>query len=334
MLLIDNRSQTDPAMNLALEDYLVRRFRGGETVLCLYVNDASVVIGRNQLPFAEARLQEVERRRIRIVRRLSGGGAVYHDPGNLNFSIIQTRGALPWPSPAEVLRPVRDWLGAMGVPAHLNDRHDILVDGRKVTGAAQYRTKDKCLTHGTLLVSADLEALQRVLGSDGEVASYRGRRSVPSPVTNLTQYHPALTIAEARTALMDVFAAALGKATSLSLAPGDWEVIGEMAHSKYRSWEWTVGRSPEFQLRRRAAFPWGWCEALFKIQRGVIVSLDFRLSDAAPASLFSLAATLEGRRYHPADVASGVRAAAEERDLPALAGAVSNWLCAPFAWWR
>jgi lipoate-protein ligase A len=332
MQKIDNLSYSDPAVNLALEEFLMGRFRGGETVLLFYINDPAVVIGRNQVPYVEVNLQQVQRRQVAVVRRISGGGAVYHGPGNLNFSLIQAHGAEPFLSPGDAVRPVLNGLKAMGLPARLNARHDILLDGRKVTGTAQYRAQGKCLTHGTLLVSADLGRLQRMLTCDSDVPFFRGRGSVRSPVTNLRNFRPGLTIAKVRAALIQSFAVLHGRVTSVALSPTDWSAIRNLAQTKYRSWDWAVGRSPEFSIRRRAHLPWGWCEALIRIRRGIVVQLDLTAPDTAPPALAKLATNLEGCRYHPEAVAEAVQGVGlAQEEMP---GAVADWLCSSLRWWR
>jgi len=333
MQLIDNRFYRDPALNLALEEFLMGRFEGGETILLFYINDPAVVIGRNQIPYVEVNMQQV-RRQVMVVRRISGGGAVYHGPGNLNFSLIEARGAAPFPSPGDAVRPVRDALQAMGLPVRLNARHDILLDGMKVTGTAQYRAQGKCLTHGTLLVSADLDRLQRMLTSDSDVPFFQGRGSVRSPVTNLIRYRPALTIATVRAALIQSFAASHGSVSPVALTPADWSEIRRMARSKYRSWEWAIGRSPEFSIRRRARLAWGWCEALLRIRRGIVTQLDVTAPVAAPPALAMLAASLKGCRYHPDDVAEAVQAVGLGPEVAGMSCPVADWLCASFYWWR
>ena len=334
MLLIDNCSRKDPAMNLALEEFLVRRFQGAEAALLFYVNEASVVIGRNQIPCVEIDLQEAQSRHIKVVRRMSGGGAVYHDGGNLNFSLIQSRNDRPFPSPTEVLEPVLEVLQAMGLAATLNDRHDIMMDDKKVTGTAQYRTQRTCLTHGTLLISADLEVLQRILASDSNVTFYRGRRSIHSTVANLAHYRSGLTPAELREALLHTFAVHYGELRPTSLLPDDWAVIGEMAQDKYGSWGWTFGHAPEFHLRRVADLPWGRCEAVLRIQRGLIVRIDLRLPAGAPPRLTQLPEALEGHRYRPDSLAAAATSAGWDRFLPGLSNTVSRWLCPSFFGWH
>jgi lipoate-protein ligase A len=334
MHMIDNQSYRDPALNLALEEFLMGRFRGGETVLLFYINDPAVVIGRNQIPYVEVNLQQAQQQQVAVVRRISGGGAVYHGPGNLNFSLIQARGAEPFPSPGDAVRPVLASLKALGLPACLNARHDILLDGMKVTGTAQYRAQGKCLTHGTLLVSADLGRLQRLLTCDSDVPFFRGRGSVRSPVTNLTNFRPGLTTAEVRAALIQSFAAFHGRATSVALSPADWSAIRNLAQVKYRSWDWAVGRSPEFSIFRRARLSWGWCDALIRIRRGIVTQLDLTAPDTAPPVLAKLATNLVGCRYHPDAVAQAVQAVGLAQEVLAMSDPVANWLCASFCWWR
>ena len=326
MQLIDNRSCSDPAINMALEEYLVRHYQGAATVLLLYANEAAVVIGRNQVPYAEISLQEVVRRGIRVVRRLSGGGAVYHDQGNLNFSLIQSHDPGALISPAEVLQPVVQGLNGMGLPVYLNARHDIMADGKKVTGVAQYRTRGKCLTHGTLLVSADLEALRRTLAVDTDIPFSRGRLSVRSPVVNLCRYLPTLEMARVRERLIQSLAKRYGPAAPQALDPDAWDRVRAEAQAKYRSWEWTMGRSPEFQLRRSADFVWGRCEAVMHIQRGIVNRIDMRLPEDAPARLNTLAAALEGCRYHPADVTAVLREVGREREDAVFVDHMAAWL--------
>jgi lipoate-protein ligase A len=326
MRLIDNQFCADPAMNLALEEYLVRHCQDSAAVLLLYANDPSVVIGRNQVPHAEISMREVARRGIRVLRRLSGGGAVYHDRGNLNFSLIQTHDPDVIISPAEVLLPVVQGLSGMGVPAYLNTRHDIMVDGKKVTGAAQYRTRGRCLTHGTLLVSTDLEALRCALDVDTDISFSRGRPSVRSRVTNISRYLPALEMAGMRDALIQSFAVRYGPAVPLALDPDAWDWVRGKAHAQYRSWEWAMGRTPEFRMRRSVVSPWGRCEAVIHIQRGIVNRIDLRLPQDAPAVMNRLADALEGCRYHPEDVAAVVRAVGGASEAPAIADFMVDWL--------
>lgn len=331
MQLIDNQAYRDPAVNLALEEFLVQRFTVDEAILLFYINDPTVVIGRNQIPFVEVNLQKMWRQKAAVVRRISGGGAVYHGPGNLNFCLIKSRGKAPYPSPGDALRPVLSGLGALGLAARLNERHAILVDGKKITGSAQFRARRKCLTHGTLLVSADLEELQTMLAPDSEVAFFHGTRSVRDPVTNLNRYRPQLTMDALRNTLRQSFADVHGPIRKVALAPEDWAAIHHRAHAKYRSWDWNVGRSPLFTIRRRARLPWGWCEASITTKRGIVTHIETHSPEGAPRHLTSLSAALEGCRYHPDAVLAALNAAGGAQRTSA-SGEMADWLCPRYRW--
>lgn len=327
MYLVDNAVNQDPAVNLAFEEVLVRRFENASGMLLFYCNHPAVIIGRNQVPFVEAGLQAVQQRRAVVVRRISGGGAVYHGPGNLNFGWIQTGFEGAHPSPLAAVQPVLRGLQALGLPARLTSRHDILVEGRKVTGVAQYRTRKKCLTHGTLLVSADLEALEELLRPDCDVPFSRGRRSVRSQVTNLSRYRSGLTMAEVREALTRAFAASYGRAVPLSLEPEAWTEIRNLAAAKYGTWDWNVARSPVFSIRRATVLEGRRYEALIHIQRGIMTRIEVACPRGASPALARLAQILEGGRYQSRSVAARIRAAAARHRLPMPRPSLVEWLC-------
>mgnify|MGYP006287069545 FL=1 len=334
MFLVDNGGNQDPALNLALEEYLVRHTPNGADTLLFYVNQRSVVIGRNQVPYVEMGLQAVQRRQAAVVRRISGGGTVYHDTGNLNFCWIQGRRDDPFPSPAEAVQAVLESLRDLGLPARLNKRNDILLEDRKITGIAQYRTRDKCLTHGTLLVAADLEAMEDLLRPDCDVPASRGRRSVRSKVTNLTRYLPALTIGALQERLVQGFAAFHGNPVPLTIDTSGWAQIAATASAKYRSWDWNVGRAPGFSMRRSTAFAWGSCEALIDIRRGIVTRLAFALPKGAPGAIEQLASCLEGERYHPRTVATRIHEAGPgHRRVGAGWRRLAEWICPSWYWW-
>ncbi len=331
MLLIDNRSEKNAVVNLALEEFLMGFPSGEEAILLLYVNDPAVVIGRNQIPYVEANLQRLQQKQVLLVRRLSGGGTVYQDSGNVNFSLIEPRGKRPFVSPGEALRPVQTCLRALGLPVQMSKRYDLLLEGMKITGTAQYRAQGKCLTHGTLLVSADLNRLRRLLVPDSDVPFFRGRPSVPSPVTNVIEFQPELTVDKVCRALIPAFASVHGRTNPLALQSADWTAVRRLAASKYCSWEWTVGRSPEFSIRRKAVFSWGPCEALIGVRRGIIGGVDLVLPDGAPPGLDRLREGLEGRCYRTDDVAAGIRETGLPEHVSGDAAYLSEWLCAPGA---
>lgn len=240
---VDHRDTTDPAINLALEEYCVRNVARDGPLLLLYGNDPCVVIGKNQNPLQEVDVVAARERGIPVVRRISGGGTVYHDPGNLNFSFHR-----PYRSGSplrfrDFADPVAEALRSIGVPATIDERNDIRVGGLKVSGNAQFTTVTGALGHGTLLFDADLDALRRLLRPRELEIRSRAVGSVRSEVGNLREYlGPEWTIESFR----DALAAQLG-ATALRELPGAaWDEIRALADRRYRSWDWNVGRTPPF----------------------------------------------------------------------------------------
>ncbi len=175
----------DPRRNVALEEYLMTE-RPGEDVLLLYINAPSVIVGRHQLIEAEVDTAYCAREGIAVVRRLSGGGTVYHDPGNINYAFVVDKGELP-ALDRDFTGPVIRALRALGVEARAGERRELLCEGLKISGTASHITRDRILFHGTLLHRADLGRLAKALRGDG---SLRGKAvaSVPSPVANLSEW--------------------------------------------------------------------------------------------------------------------------------------------------
>ncbi len=179
-------TELDPAVNLSAEERLLTERR--HDVLFLYVNGPSVIVGRNQCPEAEADTGFCRAHGIPVLRRISGGGTVYHDPGNVNFSFLLNRGEVSVLD-GDFLTPVVRALASFGLSVEVGSRRELLLEGRKISGTAAHVTRDRQLFHGTLLYDTDLAMLRRVLRGD---ASRRGRRvaSVSSPVTNIADHLP------------------------------------------------------------------------------------------------------------------------------------------------
>ncbi len=275
MRYVDFGPANSPALNLALEEHLFSgRPAGGDLLLC-YINTGAVVIGRNQLPWAEVSAGRLAREKLPLVRRVSGGGAVYHDPGNLNFSLLLRASPTGRPDAATLLQPVVAALQSIGLPARLSERRAIFVDRYKVSGTAQYMTAGRIMTHGTLLVDADLDRLERCLEPDPALGiNSRGRPSVRSPVANLSRLRPGLTRAELTRALRQAFTAVYGPITVDAPATEDLEAARRLAASKYRTWSWNIGRSPQCTLEREGNFQGEVCRFRLHAARGVIRAVE------------------------------------------------------------
>lgn len=163
MLFIDNKGITDPRINLAIEEYALKNLDINETYLLFYINEPSIIIGKNQNTIEEINTKYVEENGIHIVRRLSGGGAVYHDLGNLNFSFITKDDGDSFHNFLKFTEPVTAALKNLGVNAELSGRNDIVVEGRKISGNAQFSTKGRMFSHGTLLFDSEIESVVSAL---------------------------------------------------------------------------------------------------------------------------------------------------------------------------
>ena len=272
----------DPAFNLAFEEHLCDSLALDHPGwLLFWRNGPSVIVGRFQNTAGEVNGRFVEDRKLPVVRRNSGGGAVYHDEGNLNFSFILPRGIDIARTPFAdfsfqgFLGPMVAALGDLGVKATLSGRNDILAEGAKCSGSAQRLTHSMILHHGTLLVDLDMSVLSRVLAGDPEKFTSKGLASVRSRVTNLRPYLVEnVGIPEIIRAIGNRCApgnAMLG----LADLPEASAAAEALAIDKYRTWEWNYGRSPVFDEVRAQRFSWGRLEVRLKVDKGHIVDCRF-----------------------------------------------------------
>ncbi|MEL7608755.1 MAG: biotin/lipoate A/B protein ligase family protein [Bacillota bacterium] len=237
----------NPYDHLALEECLLEEYSGGDSLLLLYKNRASVVVGSFQNTHREVLQTFLEQKGIALARRISGGGAVYHDGGNLCWSLI---GPLAEASTLELknhLAPLAQALNSMGIPAAANGRNDLTLFGKKISGSAARILRDKLLFHGTLLYSADLSALRGALCTEPWVASAKGSPSVKSPVVNIRD---AMGLSEDIDGFAREFAVALaGDAYEpFEPSPAVLAAAERLCAQKYQSREWIYGRNPPCEM--------------------------------------------------------------------------------------
>ena len=248
-----HNDNTNPYFNLALEEYLLREFN--HDCFMLWQNSPCVVIGRNQNALSEINADYIKEHNIPVVRRLSGGGAVFHDLGNLNYTFIvhDKRGSFPF---EKFTAPLIDVLQKLSIKAERSRRNDLTIDGKKISGSAQYRHKNRVLHHGTLLFSSDLAALSSALAANYQRAGAefagrgirRGIRSVVSQVTNISDHtNGPLTIAEFHDLIIDHIKGMYKNFFAYTLTHNDLDRINRLAGEKYSTWEWNFGRSPHFR---------------------------------------------------------------------------------------
>jgi len=258
--------QNDASYNLACEDVLLA---GGAERFMLWRNGPSVIIGRHQNTRAEADAEYAEAHGIRIVRRLSGGGAVYHDLGNVNYTVIQ-----PYSGQlgdfSEAAGMILAFLRELGVPAQHQGRNDLTAEGRKFSGGAQTVRGGRLLSHGTVLFDVDLETMARALTVDAAKYEGRGVASVRGRVVNLREYLPDMDKEMFWACIKGYFSKRMG---ICPLTPGEITEAERLAGSRYRSWEWNFGNSPKYTFAKTVRFPAGCVQAYADVSGGVVKSL-------------------------------------------------------------
>ena len=299
MIYIESES-TDPTYNLALEETLFSEKSSGETCFMLWQNDRTVVIGRHQNAAEEIDADYVHRHGIRVVRRLSGGGAVYHDLGNLNFTFITDRGRASDLDFRYFVQPVAETLAGFGVKAEFSGRNDITIGGRKFSGNSQYLRGDRLLHHGCILVSGDLSALSGALAVRPDKFESKSTKSVRSRVTTINEHaDPPVSIEEFKAALLYTVAKAAAADEGLrvrTLTAEEDAAVRRLAQEKYASWEWTWGNAPDYAVRREKRFPAGLVSARMDVSGGTITGIRFYGDFFAKKDLSELEAALCGVR--------------------------------------
>ena len=270
--IIDNH--TDPYWNLAAEEYLLDHFEC--PVFRLWQNSPAVIVGRNQNAQAEINASYVQRHGIAVVRRLSGGGAVYHDLGNVNFTFIDSssrKESAPQMF-ARFTAPVIAALAKLGVQARLEGRNDLVIDGCKFSGNAIYLRGGRIMQHGTMLFNSSLEDMAAVLSSDTSKFSGRAVASRRSRVTNI---YPHLAEPMDVAGFMDFIGKELAEtADRYSYTPQDLDSISRLADSKYRTAEWNYAASPSYSFSKTARFSCGTITLTAQIEKGIIENVDIR----------------------------------------------------------
>jgi lipoate-protein ligase A len=324
MMYIDNRDSHDPALNLALEEYALRRLPADRDYLLFYINKPSIIIGKNQNTAEEVNAEYVERHGIQVVRRLSGGGAVYHDLGNLNFSFITNDDGKSFHNYRKFTDPVVAALRKLGVDAELSGRNDIQVAGRKISGNAQFAAKGRMFSHGTLLFDSEVDSIVSALNVRPEKFESKATKSVRSRVANIAEFlREPMTIGQFRQFLLEsIFGGT--DIPRYELSEADWEAVRRLADERYRSWDWNYGRSPAFNVRQVRRLAAGTFDVRLDVADGIIRGAAiygdfFGIGDAG-----EVARALVGLRYD----APTLRSAMQAIDLPRYFGPITQeeWL--------
>ena len=276
MIFVPNENN-DPRVNLAIETYLLTEMPLDEPILLFYINEPSIIIGRNQNTIEEINKEYVDEHGIHVVRRLSGGGAVYHDHGNLNFSFIMPDDGNSFRDFAKVTQPIIQALHDLGVEgAELKGRNDLVINDMKFSGNAMYATNGRMFAHGTLMFDSDIDEVVNTLKVRKDKIESKGIKSVRSRVTNikpfLSEDKQEMTTEEFRQEiLLKIFGVdSIDQVKTYELTDQDWAAINKISEQYYRNWDWNYGKSPAFNLERRHRFPIGSIEMKMNVADGAI----------------------------------------------------------------
>jgi lipoate---protein ligase len=298
MLCILNKG-LDPYFNQATEEYLLKNFK--ENIFMLWQNDYTIVVGKHQNTLAEINVEHVKEKGIRVVRRLTGGGAVYHDLGNLNYTFIMGFGEEGATVDFKKYnQPIIDVLAQLGVAATFSGRNDILIDDQKFSGNAEhiYHQKQRVLHHGTLLYASEIQDISDALNVNPLKFEGKARKSVQSRVTNIsTHLKEDMGVAKFGERVMQHITHLYPDAVPYELTDADKKAIQKLADEKYSQWEWNYGYSPKYGLKKGVKTPGGFIEAHLNVEKGRITELEIFGDFFVNKDLEPLVQALIGREH-------------------------------------
>lgn len=321
MLFIDNKGITDPRINLAIEEYALKNLDINETYLLFYINEPSIIIGKNQNTIEEINTEYVEGNGIHVVRRLSGGGAVYHDLGNLNFSFITKDDGESFHNFRKFTEPVVDALRKLGVNAELSGRNDLTVEGRKISGNAQFSTKGRMFSHGTLMLDSEIDSVVSALKVKKDKIESKGIKSIRSRVANISEFlNEKITIEEFRALLLENIFGGKDQIEEYILTDEDWEKIHQLSEERYQNWDWNYGKSPKFNLQHSHRFPVGGLDIRLDVDKGKVENCKIYGDFFGVGDVSDIENKLIGVRYEKAELEKAL----EEIDIKHYFGNITK----------
>ncbi len=315
---------TDPWFNLAAEEHLLRDANEGEITLYLWQNQTTVVIGRNQNPWKECDCSRLESDGGKLARRPSGGGAVFHDLGNLNFTFITDKRHYDFKRQVEIIALA---IRKLGISVEFSGRNDLMVAGRKISGNAYYHGETAVLHHGCILIDTDFEKMIRYLRVSSDKIAAKGISSVRSRVGNLVDSSPGLTARHLAELIQESFQEIHGDAERVSAIRSPAPALKSL-YKKYASWEWRYGKTPEFDIALRKRFAWGEIDLRLKLRNAHIAAAHI-YSDAMNSRLIrDIAEIMKDRPYSGEALAAAIKELEIEPGEPIMIEEISDWLLA------
>ncbi|MFW6389615.1 MAG: lipoate--protein ligase [Halanaerobiales bacterium] len=308
--IIESESH-NPWYNLALEEYLLNEVDEKEIILYLWQNANTVVIGRNQNPWKECKCKQLEREGGKLARRLSGGGTVYHDLGNLNYTFIMNSSYYDYNTQMKViLKAVKN----RDIDAKFSGRNDLLVNERKFSGNAFHVGKVSALHHGTIMVNTDFEKLVQYLQVSRKKIKAKGIASVRSRVVNLNHIKPGLTITNLKQSLSKCFTKKYGGEDNPDRINPESHNKLKQYYEKYSSWNWKYGKTPNFDVNLEKRFDWGNIDIGLTASKGYIDTVKI-YSDAMNADLIEkIEKTIEGISFDKENIIDNIKNITDKND--------------------
>nr|WP_123055012.1 lipoate--protein ligase [Clostridium sp. JN-1] len=287
-------SSHDPWYNLSIEEYLFNNVKDNEVILYLWQNKNTVVIGRNQNPWKECRYKQLEDEGGKLARRLSGGGTVYHDLGNLNFTFIMHEKLYDLQNQLKV---ILEGVKKLGVDARFSGRNDIVYKDKKFSGNAFYFDNGRSYHHGTMLINVDFSKLSRYLQVSKEKIISKGINSVQSRVINLSDINKTITIDKAAAELKSSFNKIYGMSSEYYIDVNLDNDEFKKLYEKYSSWEWRYGETPEFDVIFDRRFSWGGIELGLQLNNGYITEAKVYSDAMDPHFINNISIELKGKLF-------------------------------------
>ena len=267
-----NNANTNPFFNMAVEEYILKEFKAD--CFMLWRNEPAIIVGKNQNTLSEINLEYVQANKIPVVRRLSGGGTVFHDLGNLNFTFIKNESEGNFNNFRKFTLPILNVLKSLNVNAEFSGRNDLTIEGKKFSGNAQYNYKNRVLHHGTLLFSSDISNLSKALQAKPLKFQDKGIKSVISRVTNISSHlKEPLSIMDFEALIMNFIITEDSSASLYDFNDDDLYNINKLREEKYSTWDWNFGHSPKYNFINEKKFPFGTVECNMEVYHGIIKAI-------------------------------------------------------------
>ncbi|HEO5294447.1 TPA: lipoate--protein ligase [Streptococcus agalactiae] len=301
-------TSNDPAYNVALEAYAFQKLTDIDEIFILWINEPAIIIGRHQNTIQEINKEFIDKNGIHVVRRLSGGGAVYHDLNNLNYTIISNNtqeGAFDFQT---FSKPVIDTLAKLGVKAEFTGRNDLEINGQKFAGNAQAYYKGRMMHHGCLLFDVDMSVLGQALKVSKDKIESKGIKSVRARVTNIVDHlSDKITVQEFSDAILAQMKEEYPEMDEYVLSDAELSEIQAMRDNQFATWDWTYGKAPEYTIERGVRYPAGKITTYANVENSTIKSVKIFGDFFGVKPVDDIEKMLEGVRYDYKDVLAAIK---------------------------